>query len=98
MRTEVELVYFAGCHYVEEAREELRRAFAAVGLPAAWTEWDTLEPGCPGTAHGYASPTVLVGGQDVLGTARGDGEGCALNGPPPAAAIAAALRRALPDH
>jgi hypothetical protein len=93
MRTPpVELVYFPGCPHVDAARAALRAAFETAGLPARWWEWDQTLPETPAHLHGYGSPTVLVGGRDVTGTAlKNTGRACRADGVPSSEAITAAL-------
>ncbi|MFQ5747030.1 MAG: hypothetical protein ACE5HF_07395 [Gemmatimonadota bacterium] len=67
MTRKIELVYDRGCPNVEAARDVLRRALGAAGLPPEWKEWDREAPGSPAHAKRYGSPTVLVGGADVSG-------------------------------
>ena len=88
----IELVYFAGCPHVEEARAVLRAALEASGLPAEWREWDQSRAEAPERVRAYASPTILVGGVDVTGIASATaGRACRADGIPPSAAIEAAL-------
>ncbi len=97
----VELIYDVGCPNVRDARDALRRAFAQLGLPARWSEWDRADPASPAHVRGYGSPTILVGGRDVAGAREGeapdccrlydDGEG-GRRGAPPLERITAALR------
>lgn len=95
----VELLYFPDCPNVVAAREQLRRAFVAVALPAQWTEVDVTATDAPPHARGYGSPTILVDGRDVTGAAPGDGTSCRVYvgsdvpGVPPLDAIVSALRR-----
>ena len=70
----VELVYDPGCPNVEAARAQLLRAFAVLDLPPRWQEWSSDNPATPEHARGYASPTILVDGQDVSGAEPIDGE------------------------
>jgi hypothetical protein len=94
----VELLFFPGCPHVPAAREQLRRAFAAVGVPAVWTEVDVTAENAPASVRGYGSPTILVDGQYVAGTAPAEGSSCRIyagsevRGVPPLEAIVAALR------
>jgi mercuric ion transport protein len=97
----VELIYDSDCPNPENAREQLRRAFARVGLEPHWTEWQADDPGAPAHVHGYGSPTVLVNGRDVAGATPVPGmRGCRVyasaagepRGAPPLEAIIAALR------
>lgn len=96
----VELLHFLGCPHVPAAREQLRRAFAALGLPAAWDEVDVTADDAPAHVRGYGSPTILVDGEDVTGAPPGDATSCRvylgsdLAGAPPLDALVAALRSA----
>ena len=99
----VELVYFADCPNAQNARAQLKRAFAEVGIPPQWKEWDRNDPSSPTYVRGYGSPTILVDGKDVVGTAESDsGASCRvyrhesgqLKGFPPLEPIVAALLRA----
>jgi len=67
MTRTVELIFDRECPNVDGAREQLRRAFAAVGVTASWIEWDRESPDAPAYVRRYGSPTVLVDGQDVEG-------------------------------
>lgn len=69
----VELIYDADCPNIAEARACLLQAFAHLELPARWQEWSRQDPESPDHARRFGSPTVLVNGQDVAGTAPGDG-------------------------
>lgn len=88
----VELVYFSGCPHVDRARHALRDALKAAGLPEHWKEWNQFDPSSPERVQGYASPTILVAGQDV----SGDGPtvvapACRIDGLASAEAIRAVL-------
>lgn len=61
----VELVYDRDCPNIAAAREQLLRAFSALGLTPHWREWEINDPRAPAHAHGFGSPTVLVDGVDV---------------------------------
>ncbi len=63
----VELIYNTSCPNVATTRERLQRAFARVGLPPQWKEWDQEDPKSPHYVHHYGSPTILVDGQDIAG-------------------------------
>jgi hypothetical protein len=96
----VELLYFPDCPNIPAAREQLRRAFEALGAPPMWTEVDVTAEGAPAHARGYGSPTILVDGKDVAGAAPGGGSSCRIyvgsdvRGVPPLDVIVAALRAA----
>lgn len=97
----VELIYDAACPNVEAARQQLRRAFHALGQSPAWEEWDRGAPSSPAHARQYGSPTILVDGKDVMGVSPSDAADCcrvyhsgndSLHGVPPVEIIIAALR------
>jgi mercuric ion transport protein len=97
----VELIFDASCPNVAATRWHLREAFARIGLPEHWVEWDRASPTCPPYARDYASPTVLVGGRDVAGANDPvAGDGCrvyadatgALRGVPDVEVIVGALK------
>lgn len=99
----VELVFFAGCPHVEAAREAIRAALVAAGLPPRWREWNRDDSATPGHLRDYGSPTVLVNGRDIA-PVPADANCCRLyageNGPrgaPAAEAIRAALEADLLD-
>lgn len=96
----VELVFFPGCPNVPAAREQLRRAFAAVGAPPTWREIDVSGDDVPAHALGRGSPSILVDGRDVTGAGPGEGRSCRVYagsevpGVPPLDAVVGALRAA----
>ena len=63
----IELVYDQTCPNVDAAREEIRSALEAAGLPSEWVEWDREADDSPDRVRNYGSPTVLVDGVDVSG-------------------------------
>ena len=90
----VELVYFSGCDYVEEARAHLREAFALLGREPMWREWDQDAPGAPEAIQAYGSPTILVAGKDVTGPHPDNhGRACRADDMPSSDDIAAAILR-----
>jgi mercuric ion transport protein len=98
--SKVELIYDNDCPNVAAAREQLRRAFQEVGVPANWQEWDRGNPSSPDYARRYGSPTILVEGRDVASGVPAERAACCrlyrseggFQGVPPANMIAAALR------
>ena len=102
MSPTVELVYDKDCPNVAAARANLRRAFAEVGIPARWTEWEQSRRETPARLRGFGSPTVLVEGHDVVGAHPVEGlVACRLydtadrrSGVPPVGLIARALSEA----
>ena len=100
--TAVELITDPDCPHVEAARTQLRRALAALDLPAEWQEWDRARPDAPAHALRYGSPTVLVNGRDVAGDGTEADANCCrvypsadggVQGTPSVEAITAALLR-----
>ena len=103
----VELVYDKDCPNVAEARQNLRRAFAEVGVPARWSEREASSPETPAHLRGFGSPTILVNGRDVAGAEPGEASSCRVyevgagrpSGVPPPDMIARALAAAeAPKH
>jgi hypothetical protein len=95
----VVIVHDADCPNVALARERVRCALERVGLPASWRELDRQDPETPPPWRGFASPTVLVGGQDVV-SGEASHAACrlyevdgGLSGAPSVDAIASALQR-----
>ncbi len=72
----VELVWEASCPHVEAAREVVREALAAVGVPERWNEWQIGVDTLPAHARGYGSPSVFVDGREVTGATAGDADDC----------------------
>lgn len=70
----IELVYFEGCPNAKAARENLRKACAALGINADWKEWNQNDDRIPEHIEVFGSPSILVDGKDVAG---GPGECCA---------------------
>jgi len=66
-RLRIELVYEPTCPNVEQARDAIRKALAALGAPVARREWVRDDPATPPALRELASPTVVVNGQDVGG-------------------------------
>jgi mercuric ion transport protein len=99
----VELIYDTDCPNVNEARAQLIRAFAEVGLSPRWREWDRGAPEGPAYVRDYGSPTILANGQDVADASPSAGDDCCriyldknkrFRGVPPVEMIASALLRA----
>lgn len=101
MRLQIELIYDDDCPNVAAARESVRGALEAAGLPPVWWEWNRASPDAPAYARRFGSPTVLVAGRDVAGErapvqaqcCRIYAEGGRLRGVPSPAMIRAALTR-----
>ena len=96
----VELIYDQSCPNVEATRVALLRAFAKLGRPPRWTEWERSAPDSPAYARTHGSPTILVDGQDIARD-KPSGESCrvylgamgTLGGVPPLDKIVDALIR-----
>ncbi|MFG0332430.1 MAG: hypothetical protein ACF8TS_03620, partial [Maioricimonas sp. JB049] len=69
MTASLELIYDRDCPNVEAARQQLRLALEQSGRPVRWTEWERNAPQSPAYVRQFGSPTILVGGIDVAGTA-----------------------------
>ncbi len=96
---DVVLLYERSCPNVLAARANLLRAFSAANVPASWREVDLDSPEAPAHWRALGSPTVLVDGTDVDGSAPADGASCRLyeddgklTRVPPVDRIAARLR------
>ena len=100
--TTIELIYARDCPNLDTARERLRTALAAAGLPCTWREWQSDALDAPKHARGYGSPTILVSGRDVAANECGNSGACCrvytadgeLQGAPSVEAIRAALHEA----
>lgn len=101
----VDLVFDADCPNVPAAREQLRLAFEAIGIPPRWRELNNDADAVPDYARGFGSPTILVDGVDVTGAEKVQASCCrvyptrdgALAGVPSVDAIIEALRRGGPS-
>lgn len=91
MAPEVALVFFTGCPHVQTARERLRSALKATGLPIEWTEWETSQVAAPTELRGFGSPAVFVDRLNVMGDKPEMGMTCAVTGAPSLAILVAAL-------
>lgn len=99
----IELVYDPECPNVDAARQQLRLALSASELPDQWQEWDRAAPDSPSHVRGFGSPTILVNGRDIAGTAAPGANNCRvynsengkLVGFPSQELIAAALEDAI---
>lgn len=92
----IQLLVFEGCPLADAARESLQQALGELGIPD-FEEIDILDPSTSDELRGWGSPTILVDGQDVTGSARGDNVGCRVySGPdrvPSPTAIVESIRR-----
>jgi len=73
----IQLLSFPGCPNAPAAREALKRALIARGLPPRFVEVDVSDPNTPAPLRAWGSPTILVDGRDVTG-ASPTGPGCRL--------------------
>lgn len=96
----IEFIYDVTCPNVAEARKQIARSLSELGFPLTWKEWNRSDANAPGYVKEYASPTILVDGQDVVGGEKIDGSaGCRvyideqgrLQGVPPVEAIKKAI-------
>lgn len=72
----LKLIYFEGCPNTERARKLL----IETGVPFEEVKQDNLSIGDP--LKGYASPTVLDGGNIIFGSKTGENSGgCSLDIP-----------------
>lgn len=96
MNNSVELIYFTGCPNIDSARESLRDAFEKLGRPPTWQEWNLDDADAPERVRGFASPSVLVSGEHVLGDEPSDcgANACSALGAPAAIAIVEAIQNA----
>lgn len=96
MAPSIELIYFDGCPNAVAARENLRRAIAALGIESDWQEWEQSDPAAPDYVKQHGSPTILVDGRDVTGAVVGvGGAACRADGAPPTDTIRTALEEVL---
>lgn len=72
----VELIYDSDCPNVEQARRQLKKAFAKAGLEPRLLEWERGDANSPEYVRAYGSPTILVDGRDVAGTLPGRNARC----------------------
>ncbi len=99
----IELIYDLDCPNVNQARAQLLRAFAEAGREPRWSEWNREASDSPPHAARYGSPTILVGGKDVIDAAPMSGSASCRLYPggdgrmqkvPPVEKIVAAIRSA----
>lgn len=88
----IELIYFRGCPHAEQARANLRAALEGERLETSFAEWDRDDANAPAYARKYASPTVLVDGEDVTGAGSdASAASCRADGAPSVERIRQAL-------
>jgi len=66
----VEMLYFEGCPTTVVMRERVREAVGRLGDGVVFVEVDLESLAMDDVRRGYGSPTVLVNGRDLMGTAR----------------------------
>ncbi len=102
MSARIELIYAPDCPHLGLARDRLASALQSTGLGAEWLEWDQADEKSPDYARAYASPTILIDGEDVstdglevdaLSCRLYRAEDGGVTGAPPESLIAMALRR-----
>jgi hypothetical protein len=74
----VALVYDVTCPNVPQARIAIYFALLGVGEQPTWTEWDRDADATPAPFRALASPTVIVDGNDICGSATPDADACRL--------------------
>lgn len=93
----IQLLVFDGCPLADAARGSLRTALDSLGI-REFEEIDLLDPATPDELRGWGSPTILVGGEDLIGDVKGNAVGCRVyDGKmrvPGPATIAEQIRRA----
>ena len=103
MSARIELIYAPDCPHLELARDRLTRALRSAGLKDEWQEWDQADGTSPDYTRAYASPTILIDGEDVATDGVEIDARCCrlyrtedgrLTGAPPELVIATALQRA----
>jgi len=83
----VEVVCDPDCPNIPEARTQLLRAFAEVGIPPSWIEWNRDSTAAPIYARAFGSPTVLVNEQDVAERTFTSGKACCHLYPDPSGSL-----------
>jgi hypothetical protein len=92
MTQKIELVFLEGCPHTDQARDNLRAALDRSDLKTAWKEWDLLDPAAPDYVRQCGSPTILIDGHDVTGSAAAiTAPACRVDGAPSISCIRAAL-------
>ena len=95
----IELLYFPECPHVEPTRSTIDDVLRDAHMPRRWAEWNVNDPLTPSDRQGYASPTVLVEGMDVVAAEPAGASACrvykqpdgSLDGGVPAGLIASSL-------
>jgi hypothetical protein len=94
----IQLLIFQGCPLASAARKSLQKALALAGL-RDFEEIDILDAATPDDLKGWGSPTILVDGNDVAGSGKGEAIGCRVyDGPdrvPAPEDIATAIRSSI---
>lgn len=83
-KADARLLYFEGCPNAEQARRNLREALEQSGLEPTWEETEVTSTSCPEQWRGFPSPSVLVGGRDIVtGATEMPGGNACRSGEPP---------------
>jgi mercuric ion transport protein len=94
-RPTIQLLVFEGCPLAAAARQSLRQALDELDLPT-FEEIDILDAAVPEELRAWGSPTILIDGEDVSGSPKGNSVACRVyaepNGVPTPATIAACIR------
>jgi hypothetical protein len=95
-RPTIQLLTFKHCPLADAARASLQQALAQLSI-ADYDEIDILVPATAPELRGWGSPTILVDGEDVSGSTKGDSIACrvyeAPGRVPSPATIVACIRR-----
>ena len=82
-RHEIEFVYFEGCPHAEQARANLKEVLDSLEESRQWKEWVQGRDATPAWAERLPSPSVLIGGRNVVGPVPDvEGRACAPGGAP----------------
>jgi len=66
----IEFLYFSGCPNVDAARDALRRALRAAGLPEGFEQIEVKSPEAAARLRFLGSPSVRINGLDAEPAAR----------------------------
>ncbi len=95
----IQLLAFPGCPNAGAARRVLEEALTRLGLPPEFENINVHDPATPAELQNWASPTILVNGNDVAGGEAQQGTGCRIyagtDNAPELELVVAALRAAV---
>ena len=74
----IQFLAFPGCPNAGPARQVLGKALQSVGLPPQFEDINVHDPATPAELQNWASPTILVNGNDVAGGEAQQGTGCRI--------------------